>query len=89
LAGQLLEVNRNGMPAGAGHAVGDETVWDDLDIVVRLVFDADLIGNEPQMWWHDGGARLRVLFATDRFRAPPGRQIAIADEAAGAVTRIS
>jgi hypothetical protein len=39
--------------------------------------------------WHDGGARLRVLFATDRFRAPSGRQIAIADEAAGAVTRIS
>ncbi len=84
-----VDVHRNGMPPGAGHAVGDEMVWDDLDIVVRLAFDADLIGSEPQMWWHDGGARLRVMFATDRFRVPSGRQIVIADEAAEAMTRIS
>jgi hypothetical protein len=61
-----VDVHRDGMPPGAGHAVGDEMVWDDLDILVRLAFDADLIGSEPQMWWHGDGARLRVLFATDR-----------------------
>ena len=81
--------SRNGMPPGAGHAVGDELVWEDLDIVVRLAIDPDVVGSDPQMWWHDGGARLRVLFATDRFRPQPGRRIAIADEASGTVTRIS
>jgi hypothetical protein len=83
-----VTVLRDGGPVGAAEVVGDELVWDDLDIGVRLVLDVDLIGTSPGQWWHAGPARLRALLTTDRFRPAPGQRLTIIDEAAGTTTRI-
>jgi hypothetical protein len=83
-----VTVRRGCGPAGVAQVVGDEWVWDGLDIGVRLAPDVDLIGTSPQQWWHEGPARLRALFRTDRFRPAPDDQLTIIDEGAGAPTRI-
>jgi hypothetical protein len=77
------------LAAVVADVVGDELVWSDLDLVVRLDLDADLLGVEPPMWWHDGTARLRAVFSTDRFRPAPGHTPRIIDELAGSATCIN
>ncbi|WP_433087490.1 hypothetical protein ACQP1P_16195 [Dactylosporangium sp. CA-052675] len=83
-----VTVLRNGTPSGMADVIGDELVWNDLSIAVRLTLDADFVGVAPQMWWRDGVARLRAVFATDRFRLPPDQQLTVTDEAAGTVATI-
>jgi hypothetical protein len=46
----VVHVRSDGLPSGAGNAVGDEVVWNDLDIVVRSALDGGLIGCAPQLW---------------------------------------
>lgn len=83
-----VTVLRNVTPSGTADIIGDELVWNDLSIAVRLTLDADLVGVPSQMWWQDGAARLRAVFATDRFRLPPDRHLTVTDEAAGTVATI-
>jgi hypothetical protein len=82
-------VQRDGAPVGRPDVVGDELVWSDLNVVVRLALDADLIGVEPCLWWHDGAARLQAVLSTDRFRPSPGHTLTVIDELAGSTMRIA
>jgi hypothetical protein len=87
-SGMAVAVLRNGAPPATAETVGDEWVWDDLSVAVRLTLDADLIAVAPQVWWQDGVARLRAVFDTDRFRLQRDRQLVVTDEAAGTVATI-
>ena len=78
----------DGAPSAKADIIGDELVWNDLSIAVRLTLNADLIGAAPHLWWKNGVARLQGVFATDRFRLPPDRHIAVTDEATGTAATI-
>lgn len=83
-----VTVLRTGLPPGMAENTGDELVWNDLSIAVRLTLDADLIGVAPQVWWRHGVARLRAVFDTDRFQLQPDRQLMVTDEATGTVASV-
>jgi hypothetical protein len=83
-----VTVHQNGNQPSTPQRTDDELAWNDLDIITRLELDADLIGTAPDEWWRDGLARLQSVFATDRFRLPPGHRVAITDEASEAVTHV-
>jgi hypothetical protein len=84
-----VTVCRDGGHPGPPAETADELVWHDLDIVTRLEFDVDLIGVASGEWWREGPARLQNVFATRRFRLPPGHRVVIADEASRTVAHVS
>jgi hypothetical protein len=69
-------------PPDAPRRIGEELVWDDLEIRVRFELDADLIGVAPGEWWRDGPSRLREILAAPRYQPAPGHRVTIIDEAA-------
>lgn len=81
-------VLRNGRPPETAEIVGDELVWNDLDIAVRLTLDVEFLGVPPQSWWRDSVARLRAVFDSNSVRLQPDRQLLVTDEAAETVASI-
>jgi hypothetical protein len=62
-----VTITRNGTDPGEPQHVGDQVVWDDLSIEVRMALDPDIIGAAPGTWWGDGPARPREVFAAGSF----------------------
>lgn len=83
-----VAVLRDGTPPETAEVVHDELVWNDLDIAVRLTFDAEFLRVPPQSWWRDGVARLRAVLDSGSVRLPPGRRLLVTDEAAGTTVSI-
>jgi hypothetical protein len=83
-----ISVGQDGRDAAKPQRVDDRLIWSDLDIVVRLELDAQLIGVAPDLWWQDGLARLRRVFAAPRFHLSADDHFAIIDEATGATLNV-